>query len=34
MKAVHWILGVVAAIATVIVLLITSFEVACYSDFG
>lgn len=34
MKVIHWFLGVLAAVAMVIVLFITSFEIACYSDFG
>lgn len=34
MKKLHWILGVVAALACIFALLITSFEVAMYSDYG
>ena len=34
MKIVHRILGFISAIAFILILLITSFEIACYSDFG
>lgn len=34
MKRLHWVLGVLASLACIFALLITSFEVAAYSDFG
>ena len=34
MKVLQWIAGFIAAIAMVLILLITSFEIAAYSDFG
>lgn len=34
MKKLHWFLGIIFAFALIIILLITSFEVAMYADFG
>ena len=33
-KIFHYILGIVASIALILTLLITSFEIAAYSDYG
>lgn len=34
MKVLHYVLGIIASIAIIVVLLISSFEIAAYSDFG
>lgn len=34
MKILHWILGLVLSAAAIIILLITSFQIAAYADFG
>lgn len=34
MKKLHWLLGVIASFAVIIILLMSSFQVAMYADFG
>ena len=34
MKGLHYLLGILASVATILVILISSFEIAAYSDFG
>ena len=34
MKIVHWFLGMTAILSVIVILLISSFEIGIYSDFG
>lgn len=34
MKKLHWFLGIICSFALIVVLLISSFEIAMYADFG